>query len=447
MNYFKLHKESADKRTTLIYKNIAGSFIIKAWTGVVQLLLVPMTLRCLNQYEYGIWLTISSFLLWIDTFDIGLGNGLRNKLAESIATNNYERGRQQVSTTFCMLFMIVLPIVAILLVIIHNIDCYKLLNVNPHSISHLDHVLMCSLAFVSANFIFKFIGNIYLALQLPAINNLLIAIGHTIVLISLYFLSMWEEVSLMHVAIAYTASPLLIYLISYPITFSKYKEFRPALSYFNIHELKPLLVLGIKFFLAQFSNLIIFASSNILISHIFSPKDVTPYQIAYRYFGITNIAFTIISVPFWSATTEAYTKGDWSWISKSIRKLRMVLVGFFLVLCFMLLLANPVYCLWVGNSIIVPFELSMAIMLYTGVILYSTCYSNMLCGIGKIYLLTSLTVLEAILYIPLAIFLACNYGCIGIVIALIAVNIPSALINKLQFDKLCKNKAYGIWNK
>ena len=93
--------------------NIAGSILIKGWNCIVQLLLVPITLNCLNQYEYGIWLTINSILLWIDQFDIGLGNGLRNKLAEALAKGDKEKARRLVSTTFMMLIIIVIPIVLI----------------------------------------------------------------------------------------------------------------------------------------------------------------------------------------------------------------------------------------------------------------------------------------------------------------------------------------------
>ena len=73
------------QRTRLVKKNILVSMLIKGWGSIVQFLLVPVTLGCLNQYEYGIWLTINSILVWIDSFDIGLGNGLRNNLAESLA--------------------------------------------------------------------------------------------------------------------------------------------------------------------------------------------------------------------------------------------------------------------------------------------------------------------------------------------------------------------------
>lgn len=84
---------SGDERTIKVKKNILASVLIKGVDFLVYLLLVPVTLGYLNQYEYGIWLTLSSILMWINSFDIGLGNGLRNKLSEALAQmiRNYAR--------------------------------------------------------------------------------------------------------------------------------------------------------------------------------------------------------------------------------------------------------------------------------------------------------------------------------------------------------------------
>ena len=85
-------------RTALIKKNILASFFIKV--GV---------------YENGVWLTISSVLLWIDNLDIGLGNGLRNKLAVYMARKDTEKAREMVSSTFAMLAMIITPVALLLI--------------------------------------------------------------------------------------------------------------------------------------------------------------------------------------------------------------------------------------------------------------------------------------------------------------------------------------------
>ena len=86
-------KSISQKRSSLLQKNILASFLIKGWSAFIVLLMVPATLHCLGEYKNGIWLTISSMLLWIDNMDIGLGNGLRNKIAEYMAQGEYERTR------------------------------------------------------------------------------------------------------------------------------------------------------------------------------------------------------------------------------------------------------------------------------------------------------------------------------------------------------------------
>ena len=436
-----------DKRSALLKKNIAGSFFIKGWNCIVQLLLVPLTLNCLNQYEYGIWLTINSILIWIDQFDIGLGNGLRNKLAESIAQNDKLRARKLVSTTIIMMFAIIIPFFFILLLIINQINLHDVLNVSPIKVPNLNTITSISLTFVCATFIFKSVGNIFLGMQLPAINNLLVVTGQTLILIPTALLSLTNDKSLLHIAIAYTLSPLIIYIIAYPITFRKYPFLRPSISFFDKMELKVLISLGINFFLIQMAGLIIFATSSVLISSIFSPAEVTSYQIAYRYFSITLLVFTVISAPLWSASTDAYTKHDITWIKKAMNKCRLLMLLFGCIIFIMLLISNTIYKIWLSNRVNIEWNLSITMAMYIMLLIYSTGYSNILFGIGKIKVITIVTITEAITFIPLTMLLANNFGVTGVVIASIIVNATCALTNKIQFELIINNKAKGIWNK
>lgn len=438
---------NGNERTILIKKNIAGSFLIKGWNCIVQLLLVPITLNCLNQYEYGIWLTISSILLWIDQFDIGLGNGLRNKLAEALAKGDKEKARRLVSTTFMMLIIIVIPILFILRIIIDNIDLYSILNINRATVPNLENIFIISIVFVGVTFIFKFIGNVYLGLQLPAINNLLVVSGQTLALIGIFVLSLIYKLTLFDVACIYTLSPLIIYLISYPVTFCKYKYLRPSFRLFDKAELNELFSLGILFFIVQISGLVIFASSNVLITRILSPAEVTPYQISYKYFSLTIMIFTIITAPLWSATTDAYTKNDWKWINSMMNKMNKIMLGFLGILIIMLASSELIYRIWIGGKVEIGYMLSTLMAVYMCVLIYSTCYSNILFGIGKIRLITIITALEAIIYIPLAIILGHRFGLYGIICALISVNLICTVCNKIQFERLAHNTARGIWNK
>ena len=122
---------SGDKRTATIKKNVLGSFLIRMCSIAVSLLLVPLTLGYVSSELYGVWLTISSIVIWLGFFDVGFSLGLKNKLAEAIALNNWERGKHLVSTTYFMMFIIFIPLCVIMEIAIGFVDWPSFLNIDP----------------------------------------------------------------------------------------------------------------------------------------------------------------------------------------------------------------------------------------------------------------------------------------------------------------------------
>lgn len=446
MNLSKIF--GGDRRSSLIKKNIAGSLLIKGWSCIVQFLIVPLSLQCLTKYEYGIWLTINSILMGIDAIDVGLGNGLRNRLAEAMALDDRRKARQQVSTTFFMLVMIMVPLIVMFAIAMQFVDCNALMNVSPKLVPDMRGILVASVAIMGSTFIFKFIGNMYMGLQLPAINNLLVVLGQTVALGILFVLSTLGHSSLMTVAVAFTASPLLVYLIAYPVSFcGRYSFLAPSLRFFDRDSLRSLFGLGVKFFVIQVSGLMLFMSSNVIISHVMNPAEVTPYQIAYRYFSILYMLFAIIASPLWSATTDAYTKGDWKWIRRAMRKMNMLLAASVAVVACMVAIAPLFYRLWIGDKVDVPLSLNVMMAIYTFMLVASNSYSYILMGIGKIRMILIVTVGEMFVFVPIEYF-ACRYaGTTGLLSSLIFSTLVCAVVNCTQFRMLSANKAKGIWNK
>src|ERR1035437_4770240 len=80
-------------RSLLAKKNIIASFIIKGVSIAISIVLVPLTINYINTSRYGIWLTLSSIVVWLSFFDIGFGYGLRNKFAVALAENKEELAR------------------------------------------------------------------------------------------------------------------------------------------------------------------------------------------------------------------------------------------------------------------------------------------------------------------------------------------------------------------
>ena len=437
------------KRSSLLQKNILASFIIKGWSAVIVLLMVPATLHCLGEYKNGIWLTISSLLLWIDNMDIGLGDGLRNKIAEYMAHGERERTRSLVSSTFAMLSCIIIPVMLVLLLLIAVGDPYQVFNAAPTKVPHLDQVLMVTVILVCTSFVFKLIGNFYMGLQLPAVSNLLIALGQTLALIGTYIVLWSGSHSLMFIALVNTVSPLLVYLLAYPYTFFyKYPQLRPSFRLIDFKEAKAVINMGVQFFIMQISSVVLFMTSNILISNLFSPEMVTPYQITYRYFSILLVVFTVICMPFWNATTDAYQRNDMEWIRQAASKLRLMTIGILLCLIVMVALSDIVYAIWIDRQTVIDIRMSIVMAAYIFILIYSMRYSYFINGIGTLRLQLIFTATAAIVFIPLA-YLATwwTHDIIWFMVVMCLVNIPGLIVNRIQFYKLINGKAKGIWNK
>lgn len=127
---FNSYLNKGNARSVKARKNTIFLIFIRVFTLPISFLLVPLTLGFVNSDTYGIWITLSSIVAWMSFFDIGLGNGLRNKLAESLAHNNLLLARKYISTTFAILSLISIFIFFLFLGINKFMDWSSFLNVS-----------------------------------------------------------------------------------------------------------------------------------------------------------------------------------------------------------------------------------------------------------------------------------------------------------------------------
>lgn len=435
-------------RTVKARKNVLASIALKGIDGLIYLLFVPVTLGYLKPYEYGVWLTLNSILVWIDSFDVGLGNGMRNKLAQAMAADDKEKGKIYVSTTFFMLIILMGILILAGTAAEPFVNWYSVLSTTPSEVGSLDKIVYLTFLIYCLNFIFKFIGNVYLAAQLPAVNNFFVTAGHLIALAVIYILTKTTSGSLLLVAVIYCASPLVVYVLAYPVTFLKiFPYLSPNIKYFRKKYLGDLFNIGILFFILQLSGILLFSLANLLISHIFGPEQVTPYNIAYRYYSLVPMLMALIVAPMWSATTDAYERGEIEWIRNTMKRIRKILFMAILILVVMTVASEWVYKIWVGEEVEIGFSISFWMALYTAILIISLAYSNFLNGLGKLRLQTINTVIVAFLFYPVCRILGLEYGVPGVLMGMCILNFSGLVLNIIQFHKVIEGKARGIWEK
>ena len=77
------------------------SYIAKALTILTSFVSVPLTVDYLGAERYGVWLTISSLLVWVALTDFGLaGNALVNVLSEAAGKDDRSLTRRAILQTY-----------------------------------------------------------------------------------------------------------------------------------------------------------------------------------------------------------------------------------------------------------------------------------------------------------------------------------------------------------
>ena len=437
------------QRTRKANRHILYSLLVKGGNILVGFMMVPLTISYVSEEQYGIWLTLSSIVLWFSFFDFGLGNGLRNKLAEAMANDDFELSRIYVSSAYAIIGLVSALVFLVFLLINPFLNWANLLNASQSLRAELSMVAFVVFSFFCLSFVLKLIYMIFTADQKPSMTGFFNFVSNLISLIIIFILIKTTSGSLFYLSLALGLTPVIVLLFANMFFFSKdYKQFAPAIKYVQPKYFKNLISLGMQFFFIEIAVMIMYSTDNVIIAQIFSPKEVVPYNIAYKYFSLAEQGFAILCMPFWSAFTEAYIKKEMDWIKSTIAKLYNYwkwLVGVSVVMIFG---ANLFYYLWVPQ-IHVPILLTICMALFVVINSWGRVHVSFINGISKIRLQLWITIFVGSLNIPLSIFLAkqMNMGTAGVIFAtFICLSIQYGIMF-IQYKKIINNTATGIWNK
>jgi len=430
--------------------NILLSFFFRGGSIVLQFVLVSLIINYIKPDAYGVWLTLSSLVSWIAIFDIGIGNGLRNKLSESLAREDYRISKIYVSTTYAIISIIAVVLIMLYFIVSPFVNWQAVFNSDFIPKKELHTVVTV----VSLCFFLKFVADIInvvsAAFQMVSISSILLFLSNVALTGAVWILTKTTSASLVLLALCLSFIPVLISIGGTVYLFSKkFNKVSPSLKTIDFKKSKGIVGLGSQFFILQIIGLVIFQTDNILIAQLFHPADVTDFNISYKYFSIVMMLFTIILTPYWTAYTEAYHKKEYSWIKKSIATLIKYWIIGIVVLFVMIICANFVIKLWVGDAISVSLPLSISLCMYIIIFNWNSIFANFLNGVGKIRLQIILAIIAGIINIPLC-FVFVKYFHMGLY-AMPLANVVSlsfsAFFGYFQYSKIINNTATGIWNK
>lgn len=382
--------ENYDMKSIQLYKNIAFSFLIRGAALVVSLFTLPVYMNYFpNQAILGMWFTAISMLSWILTFDLGIGNGLRNHLVEPFIKNDIKEIKKIISSAYISVGVVVFILSISSIIIIPSLNWNVIFNISSDIVGKDVLLFMVTMLVIGIliQFWLKLITSIFYALQKSALPGLL-ALSSSILMLIFTLLAQTDNIinNIKALSIAYVFTANIPYLLATIILFfTKLKKCKPSIIYFKKSYAHRIIKLGGIFFYLQILTMIMFSTNEFLISWLVNPKEVVTFQIYNKLFSLVSTFFNLALTPVWSGVTEACVKKDYLWVRRLYHKLNGMLL--ILVPCelILIILMPTILKFWLGdNTIEVNFTYSIIFALYNILFMKMSIDTSIIAGFGTL---------------------------------------------------------------
>ncbi len=438
------------KNNKNIIANVLAAFLIKGTGMIVSFLAMPLYMNYFQDNKIlGVWFAILTIVNWILSFDVGIGNGLRNNLTIALAHKNYNLGKSLVSSACALMGLITLITVIIVFCVVFQIDWNGMINVSETLISKktMSYCISVTLIGVLMSFFLSIVKSLLYALQLASINNLIQLMTNALLVLYLFAVPFNNNIEYRLKLISFSYAiiinvPLLLAAI-YVFLATEVKYCLPSIRTISKKAINAVLGLGISFFIVQILYMIITVTNEWFISKFFSPENCVDYQIYFRLFSLPGTMFMLAMTPLWSAITKAYAEKRYQWIIKLQKVLYGLAFGCILIECFLLPLLQPAINFWLkGNTITVNYQTALYFLLYGIISIWIAIQSTVVAGLGKIkqqLWLYSFAVLFKVFFIIIASRFTQDWSIVVLATALGL--IPYCIIQPIYIKKTLKSLA------
>jgi len=397
------------------------SYIAKGLTLLMGFVSVPLTVHYLGAERYGVWLTISSLLLWVALTDFGLaGYALVNVLSEAVGNDDRESARHYAASAFWALVTIALIIGMVFAAAFHFIPWRAVFRVSDAtSTQELESTCALVLTLFVINLPLSLLQSLYNAHQDGYVANIWGIAGGVVSLLGLIIVTRLHG-GLPQLVIAVSGVPALVLLANAHHAFvRRYPWLAPAPSAVRWICIRRLLKLGSKYMVMQLASLGIYQSQAMIITQTLGPSQVVIFVVAYKVIALPMDLAYMGTAPFVSAFGEAKARRDWDWIKSAYKNATFASVALGVPLAAAVaLVAKPLILIWAGPSAVPDYHLVLWLFIYSALGVYFMIAGQFLSGVEQLDPLALSLVLCSLGCVALGVLFAPWWGLSGVAFAM-----------------------------
>jgi len=412
----------SQERYRLIALSSSSSFFSKIIISLTGLISVPLTINYLGKEQFGLWMVISSLVVWLQLTDLGIGNGLVNALAEANGRNDKELACSCFTTAFYSITGTAFVLFVPLLMTAFYVPWGSVLNVNSASLVH--DAKQC-FAIIG---IFFFI-NMPLAIATKALGayqkGYLVNITQIVAsLISLFFLiiAISMSLNLLWLVTFVSAGAVLGNILSWILLYREIPWLKLRLRSISRNAFRRVARSSVPLFLFQIGALLLNQSANIILAQLGGLRMVADYNILLKIYMVIYSIGISFSSPFYPAIREAFEMKEKRWVSNAIKRVTTVRLAILILLAIpMIFIGDQVITLWIRQPLSEDFGPMGWLFFLICMVISGLCatWSEVLIILDHILVQLHTVFANAIVFIFFSIFLVPQYGLMGFYISFI----------------------------
>jgi O-antigen/teichoic acid export membrane protein len=416
----------AHKREHLIRRSAVSSVAGRVVASLCMLVQVPLALHYLGAEAFGFWMTITGVISLMAFADLGLGNGLQNRVAELYGTDDLAAIRQAWICGAKLLTLIGIGVFLLSFFVVPLINWGRLFHLQDAKTAA--GAAACMLV-ISLNFCIGLpltsAQKIAQGMQLGWIFNLSLGLGSFLSLIATGLAIRWRlELPAFLALTLLTQQIANVALVGCMIKLTKNKMVPVS----QATNSRALLKTGAQFFVLQLGAAMTFVLPPILLATKLGTEAVVPYNLTTRVLSLTTQFLGLIMVPLWPAYGEAKVRGDHSWIRKSYKRSLGAGAVFGVLPCLFFAIVGPyALALWSGKQpSFFPWPLVVTLSLWVALTNISQPVATLLNGLGHPAGQAFSGMVSTVIALGLMPVFIDHFGTMGVPLSCL---IPFALIN------------------
>jgi O-antigen/teichoic acid export membrane protein len=298
----------------------AASVLALAVASVLAFVTVRWTLPYLGKERFGMWMTLASFAGLLSIADLGVGNALVSRVAES-RTHGRARCCRTITGGIALLAMLACGFAAAFSLAAFLIP-WSLVFPRVTQAASLQEFRDGAILFGPVFGLFLLSGGIrkvYEGLQQGYVAHIVSAVASVMAIVALRVASGRQLGIPWLFLCTFGISNATLLLLLAPLMWKQLVS--PCQAWSAVQaEHAGLMRVGAAYLLLQFGSLVMVGSESLLISVFQGPAAVASFAVVQRLFQYAATPARIMNAPLWGAYADARARGDFRYIRATLRR-------------------------------------------------------------------------------------------------------------------------------